>query len=413
MTPRVLLGATARWATTARLAIAFSIAGCQIDVIAPRGHPVTKISAPPRVHRYHVFAPLRSFATAIDVARPDLVIPCDDLATAHLHALHQRPLSVPADADAFRALLARSLGDPANFAAASARTRLMKVANKTGIRVPLTSVIHTAEELTDWLLENGCPAVLKTDGSYGGGGVRIVHTLGEALNAWKTLSSPPSPTLTVKRMLVNHDMNSVLPCAFRIRPVVNVQEFVPGQDANVTVACWNGTVLASITARVLRTLEAHGPASVVEITDVPDISSAVAKVVGELRLSGLLGFDFIIHEYTGDAHLIEMNPRATQICHLPLGPGRDLPAALRAVISGEALPETPPATKSTIIALFPQEWLRDPASPFLKTAYHDVPWDQPDLLRACLAETMIYKVRSRVSARIRSATTFPRRRSLP
>jgi hypothetical protein len=34
--------------------------------------------------------------------------------------------------------------------------------------------------------------------------------------------------------------------------------------------------------------------------------------------------------------------------------------------------------------LFPQEWLRDPSSPYLHSGYHDVPWDQPDLVRACV-----------------------------
>ena len=28
--------------------------------------------------------------------------------------------------------------------------------------------------------------------------------------------------------------------------------------------------------------------------------------------------------------------------------------------------------------------MRDPASPFLTSGYHDVPWEEPELLRACL-----------------------------
>jgi hypothetical protein len=44
---------------------------------------------------------------------------------------------------------------------------------------------------------------------------------------------------------------------------------------------------------------------------------------------------------TEKSYLIEMNPRATQVGHLALGPGRDLPAALSAAICGDAVPETP------------------------------------------------------------------------
>ena len=33
-----------------------------------------------------------------------------------------------------------------------------------------------------------------------------------------------------------------------------------------------------------------------------------------------------------------------------------------------------------MIALFPNEWMRDPHSPFLRSAYHDVPFDDPALI---------------------------------
>jgi hypothetical protein len=36
------------------------------------------------------------------------------------------------------------------------------------------------------------------------------------------------------------------------------------------------------------------------------------------------------------------------------------------------------------VAFFPSEWRRDPESPYLVDGYHDVPWDDPALLRACL-----------------------------
>jgi hypothetical protein len=41
-------------------------------------------------------------------------------------------------------------------------------------------------------------------------------------------------------------------------------------------------------------------------------------------------------------------------------------------------------TDNDTITLFPQEWMRDPASPFLTSGYHDVPWEEPELLRACV-----------------------------
>jgi hypothetical protein len=115
----------------------------------------------------------------------------------------------------------------------------------------------------------------------------------------------------------------------------------------------------------------------------PEMSAAAEKMVRRLKLSGLHGFDFMLESHTGNAHLIEINPRATQVGHLTLGPGRDLPAALYAALSGEGLRPAPKVTENDMIALFPQEWMRDPESAFLQSAYHDVPWEEPELLRAC------------------------------
>jgi hypothetical protein len=44
---------------------------------------------------------------------------------------------------------------------------------------------------------------------------------------------------------------------------------------------------------------------------------------------------------------------------------------------------------SSEIALFPQEWLRDPKSPHLASAYHDVPWDDPALLHALIGRQAV------------------------
>ncbi len=78
-----------------------------------------------------------------------------------------------------------------------------------------------------------------------------------------------------------------------------------------------------------------------------------------------------------------MNARATPTMHLALAD--DLPAALLAAARLPARPR-PPVTEKTDIALFPREWLRDPESPWLQNAFHDVPWDDPDLIRACVAQ---------------------------
>jgi hypothetical protein len=70
--------------------------------------------------------------------------------------------------------------------------------------------------------------------------------------------------------------------------------------------------------------------------------------------------------------------------HLALGAGRDIPAALCSAVSGEPVRVSSPITEKDTIALFPQEWIRDSASPYLRSAYHDVPWEEPELIRDCI-----------------------------
>ena len=82
-----------------------------------------------------------------------------------------------------------------------------------------------------------------------------------------------------------------------------------------------------------------------------------------------------------------MNPRATQVGHLALGIGHDLAAALYSAATAKEIREARSMTANRTIALFPQELMRDPNSPFLQSAYHDIPWEEPALLRACLRKS--------------------------
>ncbi|MGA2349519.1 MAG: ATP-grasp domain-containing protein, partial [Terracidiphilus sp.] len=206
--------------------------------------------------------------------------------------------------------------------------------------------------------------------------------------AFETLNVPPHFVRAIKRALVDQDKTLLIPWFKRRRPVVNVQGFLPLNDATITVACWHGEVLASICVDVLRTWKPKGPASVVRLIDNENMLLAAQKLARRLHLSGLCGFDFMLERKTGRAHLIEMNPRATQTCHLPLGTAHNLPAALAAAVAGRAIPNSVSITERDIIALFPLEWQNDSASPFLHSGYHDVPWEEPKLVQACMESRM-------------------------
>lgn len=402
MKPKVLVATTCRWLPAVRLAMALAAAGCKVDAICPPRHPLRKTKVEGVVHNYQGLAPVRSFARAIRQSKPDLIIPGDDLATAHLHACYRREVRLGEKGKPSCTLIERSLGSSESFRVVFSRAAFMQLAREEGVRVPKTEVISDIEELRKCASLLGFPLVLKANGTSGGEGVRVVRTLDEAERAFHLLQSPPLFARAAKRALINQDLTLVWPAMCRRRFTVNAQTFEPGRDATSLVACWNGNVLASLHFEVVNKCTSNGPASVVRIIENPDMFAAVKKIAKRLNLSGLHGFDFLLESGTGSAVLIEINPRATQVGHLTLGPGRDLPAALVAAITGETIREAPQLTENGTIALFPQEWKRNPESSFLRSGYHDVPWEEPDLVRACVRGRQdvreLYSHRERIRA---------------
>jgi hypothetical protein len=260
----------------------------------------------------------------------------------------------------------------------------MRVAEEEGVRVPETHALHSVGDLKKWIERTGLPTVLKANGTFGGEGVRVVRTMNDAEATFRTLQAPPLIARAVKRALLDDDWALVQPSFFRRRSVVNAQKFVEGCEGTSVVACWEGTVLASLHFEVIKKRNAAGPATVVRLIDNEDMSETVSRIAMRLKLSGIHGFDFILEVDSRKPYLIEINPRATQLCHLTLGPGRDIPAALQGALSGKPVALSPKLTENDTIALFPQEWIRDPQSSFLRSAYHDVPWQEPHLIEACI-----------------------------
>jgi hypothetical protein len=385
--PKVLLATTSRWVPTARLAMALANSGCTVEAVCPPRHPLGKTNAVRQTHTYHGLAPLMSFTDAIVATSPDLIVPGDDLATRHLHDLHRRGQREGNAGALMCALIERSLGAAESFPVVFARSAFMDLAHQEGIRVPKTEVIKNSDDLRKQAGRLGFPMVLKANGTSGGDGVRIAQTLEEAERTLRTLQAPPLFARAAKRALVDHDTTLLWPSLLRRRFVVNAQAFVMGHEATSTICCWEGSVLASLHFEVLNKMHAAGHAAVLRLIEHPEMSVAAEKMVRRLNLSGLYGFDFMLEAHTENAYLIEINPRTTQVGHLALGAGRDLPAALYAALSGDCVPATQKVTEKETIALFPQEWMRDPASEFLRSGYHDVPWEEPALVSDCIRKS--------------------------
>lgn len=382
--PTVLIATSCRWLSAARLSMALKEAGFVVKAVCPSNHPLSSTSAVEQILTYSSFLPLSSLAGAISVAKPDLIIPADDLVAKQLHALYNREKrKLGAEAKICK-LIERSMGSADSFPIVFSRSRFLQLAEQEGVRVPKTETIGNLDQLRTWGAQRGYPSVLKANGTSGGEGVRVVHNAQQAARAFRRLEAPPMLARVAKRALIDHDATLVLPMLMRQHSEVSAQAFIRGREATSLVVCWKGAVLASLHFEVLSKQDATGPASVVRVIENADMVFAAEKMVRQLNLSGLHGFDFMLEAESGNAYLIEINPRTTQVGHLRLGDGRDLPAALYAAICGTDIGETVKVTEVDTIALFPQEWLRNPSSGFLDSGFHDVPWREIELVRLSL-----------------------------
>lgn len=384
MKPTVLVATTSRWFPTARLAVALANVGCTVEVVCPPNHPITKTSVVRRAFIYRGLAPLRSLEHAITATNPAFLVSGDDLATWHLHCLYFAKQLLGNPGAAICSLIERSLGSPQHYRVVDDRGAFMQLSKEEDLRIPRTVTISNSAELNPCVAQVGFPAVLKANGTSGGSGVRVVQNSEEAARAVRLLEAPPLLARAAKRAIFDRDRTLVWPALQRKRSKVTAQSFIRGREATSALACWKGKVLASLHFEVLQKSHASGHATVLRRIEHPEMAAAAEKMVRRLELSGLHGFDFMLEADSRAAYLIEINPRATQVGHLSFGPGHDLPSALVSAATNLPLSAAPKISENDTIALFPQEWLRDPASPFLRSGYHDVPWEEPELLRACI-----------------------------
>ncbi|HTW34526.1 MAG TPA: ATP-grasp domain-containing protein [Rhizomicrobium sp.] len=380
MTSRILLYATMNWPSAARYAAGFVAADAEVHAACPDNAHVRLSRYVTKTHAYRPLTPLRSLRRAIAASAPDLVVACDDRAVSHLVGLHAAEMKKSGVPSTVARIIARSLGKPENYARVVSRYGSLEEIRDRGVRVPDTLPMASETDIDHGLLALGLPVVIKSDGSWGGEGVAVARTREEAHAAWRKLAYAPSRLRSLARALRREDAHFILAALKPSAPPVCMQRFIPGRPAASAFAAYNGKIVALFHYDVLVADATIGPPNVIRRVDDAEMDKAARIVAERFQLSGLHGLDFIRDE-EGKVHLIEINPRATQGGTLPFGDGRDLPAAL-----AQTLTDRPVGRRSAIgtdvVAFFPREMRRDPASPYLREGYHDIPRDDPAVLRA-------------------------------
>jgi len=145
--PTVLIATTSGWFPPARLAMAMAAAGCTVDALCPARHPLGRMNVVRKTHTYRGLMPLKSFADAISATAPDLIVPGDDLATAHLQRLYEREKRRANGGRSVCELIERSMGSSESFPVVYARAAFMEMARQENIRAPKTGVIEKRRKI--------------------------------------------------------------------------------------------------------------------------------------------------------------------------------------------------------------------------------------------------------------------------
>lgn len=355
MSASILLVTTMTWPFPAQLAAAFAGVGAHVQALRPQGAILSLSRHPVRWHRYNGLAPITSLRRAIAAARPDMIVPCDDLAARLLQKAGGR-------------------ADPG-------RAEFLTMAAAAGAPALTSAAIETDADLEEAMRRFGLPLVMKSDHSWGGEGVAIAHTREAARQAFRNLRTA-SRLRDMARTFTGRGSHFFARGILPPSREVSAQSFVVGTPATSSIAAWRGDVVGAHHFDVVLSTATTAPASVIRAVDCPQMAASARAVARAFNLSGLFGLDYMRDE-NGAVHLLEMNARATPTMHLALG--SDPIAALLTAAGFPARPR-PATTGRTEIALFPREWLRDPASPWLANAFHDVPWDDPAVVRACVRQ---------------------------
>jgi hypothetical protein len=373
--PVLLACALPNWIGTARLPSALAHAGFGVTLLAPREALATKSRFVDRLVLLRAGWTRREWIealrAAIETGSPRLVIPGDEAA---LHLLIALVLQPPAhlDSRAFAQLASfvrDSLGDPAYFVTSTDKVELAISAVAAGVPVPRSERLDTPADARAFAREHGFPLVLKAPQGFSGDGVAICRdddALAIALSHWELLTAQ-HPHL-------------------RGRPFVG-QAFVDGPTLSRTSVAWRGEELAGTTReKLVRHPAATGPATVVRYLHDPTIARYSAQLIDAFAITGFAGIEYIVDDKRG-VLLLEINRRVTPGASGGAIVDVDLCAALHAEMRGvawEGRRDLAPG-EERIVARFPQEWLRDPASEWLRRYPVDAPWDEPDLMSAMLA----------------------------
>lgn len=378
----LIIALNENWTGISRLPSGLERAGFESYALCPKNSYLAKTKYLKASIKYPTFSYSRSkliylwMVYAFWLYRPDMVIPGDEDALLALQNLANRLERVPY-LNFISKIVRKSLPAKEHDFLLLSKSELQKKCFEWGLRTPkniivtdLSAALHSAKEL-------GYPLVIKHDAGYGGSGVFICKDDADVREHFQKIKHV-SLLVEIKEKIKNLFFISI----FSNEKNISLQQFIEGQVGQAPFCAQEGDVFAfNPMVRIKTYPGSTGPASVSAGIKNVDIEHFVRTVAGNLKYTGFGSLEYIINLHDGLLYIIELNPRPTPTCHMSNQVvTNDLCEMFYKGLNGQALTykDYTPYT----VAMFPGEKRRDPQSEFLKSAFHDVPLDDPKLLEA-------------------------------
>jgi hypothetical protein len=350
---------------------ALAKAGFEPSLLVPRGSLAEQSALLSRVGHLPdtndlaqwVFA----FAAFVKATSPRLAVACDDPALRFLQMLVLTPPEGlnPALQSQLASLIRDSLGDPAHYRDNLDKTLLPPAAEALGVPVPSYAIAAEVNEAQAFAGRNGFPVVLKGDDSSRALGPLICADAAALSRSFDELKRAGAAQ-------------------------VLVQAYVVGPLIVYPAVAWNGVLLVGYAqTRLAAEADSAGVPVVNRCYASPELRAFAVKLVAGFGINGFFAPEFIEDARSGQAYLLGINRRIVSGAHRGAAMNADHWAALNAALQGSASPTRSDldSGEEHVAADFPQEWLRDPQSRWLREYPADVPWDDPKLVEAMMALT--------------------------
>jgi len=375
-TPVLLVSTATRWIGTARIPAALAHAGFTVSLLTPpnslaeRSRFVSRVGYLPE--NATVAQWVAAFAEIAAATQPRIVLPCDDMAFLLLANLRRSPPRdmQPALAARLSSLIEYSLGDSSQYETSVDKTRLPAAAMAMGVAVPPFSIVDNPAAADSFGRAHGYPIVVKRAHGFGGAGVAICADAADVARAFHAFLEPQPLDL-------GNVPSSLL-----------VQAHVPGNINYYLSTASQGRLVAGYASeKVVAHPHPTGPPTVTRHFRSPQLRSIAESLAAGFGISGHFFVEFIVPTGTGRPLVLEINRRITPGSHRGSLRNVDHWAALQAALTGAKSPTRSDFDEGEegLLVWFPEEWLRDPDSRYLRDHVVDVPWDEPELLEAFTA----------------------------